>query len=257
MGRIMAGAFVMLGGLVLFTVGMDDRAGAQTLRQVSSSATTVLQNAQDSGQQNAQPQNSDDTRRDEDARKQEDADRVRNDERNSAGPQEGEQVTLPPDTRISVRIADEINSSKNKTGDMFTGIVDPSVLIHDQVVIPRGTEAHVRMAEGKKGGHIKGKAQVSLELVSLVVNGRRLEVETGVKKSDQGAMAAKGKAEKQSATHLGSATGPAGPAGAAAGPVIAVFAAPKVEVKPNSRVEFTLTEPFTFEKPPVTSARTQ
>ncbi len=77
-----------------------------------------------------------------------------------------------------MRIADEINSSKNHTGDIFTGIVDPSVLIHNQVVIPRGTEAHVRMAEDKKGGHIHGKAEVRLELVSLVVNGRRLGVES-------------------------------------------------------------------------------
>jgi hypothetical protein len=33
--------------------------------------------------------------------------------------------------------------------------------------------------------------------------------------------------------------------------VIGVFAAAKVEVKPNTRVEFTLAEPFTFEKPKV------
>lgn len=196
-------------------------------------------------QQNAQQQNtpapsadSDDSRRDGDARK-------------SDVPAEGERITLPPDSRISVRIADEINSSKNHTGDMFTGIVDPSVLVRDQVVIPRGTEAHVRMAEDKKGGHVHGQAKVSLELVSLVVNGRRLEVDSDIRTNDKGAMAAKAKAEKDSAGHMGSSTGPAGPAGAAAGPVIAVFAAAKVEVKPNTRVEFTLAEPFTFEKPPV------
>jgi hypothetical protein len=201
--------------------------------------------APEQGQDNAQQQNtpapsadSDDSHRDGDARK-------------SDVPAEGERITLPPDSRISVRIADEINSSKNHTGDMFTGIVDPSVLVRDQVVIPRGTEAHVRMAEAKKGGHIHGQAKVSLELVSLVVNGRRLEVDSDIRTNDKGAMAAKAKAEKNSASHMGSSTGPAGPAGAAAGPVIAVFAAAKVEVKPNTRVEFTLAEPFTFEKPPV------
>ncbi len=86
---------------------------------------------------------------------------------------------------------------------MFTGIVDPSVMIHDNVVIPRGTEAHVRLADRKKGGHVHGKAKISLELVSLVVNGRRLEVESNVQSKDKGALAAKGKAEKDSATHLG------------------------------------------------------
>jgi len=67
--------------------------------------------------------------------------------------------------------------------------------------------------------------------------------------------AAKAKAEEKSGEHAGgSATGVAGPAGSAAGPVIAVFSAAKVEVKANSRVEFILAEPFTFARPPVTNA---
>ncbi len=224
-------ALISVAALLLCTGPVVQRSSAQAPEQ---------------GQDNAQQQNSpppaanaNESSSDSDVRK-------------SNVPAEGERITLPPDSKISVRIADEINSSKNHTGDMFTGIVDPSVLVHDQVVIPRGTEAHVRMAEAKKGGHVHGEAKVSLELVSLVVNGHRLEVDSDIKTNDKGAMAAKAKAEKNSAGHMGSATGPAGPAGAAAGPVIAVFAAPKVEVKPNTRLEFTLAEPFSFEKPPVT-----
>jgi hypothetical protein len=209
-------------------------------------------NQQDNGQQSGASQNADDARRDEEGRRQQELDdRARSDERRSDAPREGDVITLPADSRISVRIADAIDSNHNHDGDMFTGIVDPSVMIHDNVVIPRGTEAHVRLADRKKGGHIHGKAKISLELVSLVVNGRRLEVESDLHSKDKGALAAKGKAEKDSATHMGSASGLAGPAGAAAGPVIGVFAAAKVEVKPNTRVEFTLAEPFTFEKPKV------
>lgn len=205
-------------------------------------------------------QSADDARRDDDARRRDDdrarqddrrADDRRADDRRSDGPDEGDLITLPADSIISVRIADEINSGKNHTGDLFTGIVDPSVTIHDRVVIPRGTEAHVRMEHNKKGGHVKGKAEVSLDLISLVVNGRRLEVVSDPEKRDQGTLAAKGKAEAKSG-RVGSATGPAGPAGAAADPVIAAFSAAKVEVKANTRVEFILSEPFTFHRPPVT-----
>jgi hypothetical protein len=250
-------AFVVMGAVVLFAGSAADRAGAQTSRQSELRAAIAQDNSrQDSGQQAGQPQNSDYPRRD-DARRNDtrrsDDDRARRDERRSDAPAEGERVTLPPDSIISVRIADEISSNKNHTGDIFTGIVDPSVLIHDQVVIPRGTEAHVRMAEDKKGGHIHGKAEVRLELISLVVNGRRLGVESDPEVRGQGAGAAKVKAEAKSGEHLGgSATGVAGPAGSAAGPVIAAFSAAKVEMKPNSRVEFILAEPFTFARPPVT-----
>ncbi len=185
-------------------------------------------------------------------RSQDDSGKAQSPEAEAKPADEGQRVTLPPNTVISVRIADEISSNHNHEGDLFTGIVDPSVLVQDRVMIPRGTEAHVRMAYRKKGGHVKGKAEVHLELVSLVVNGTRLGVATDVEMKDKGAMQAKADAEKQSAQHMGSATGLAGPAGAAAGPVIGVFTAAKVEIKPNTRVEFTLAEPFTFDKPPVT-----
>jgi hypothetical protein len=241
-GRISAALLVMV-GMILF-------AGSAASRQDNDRQND---GRQDDGQQaGPPPQNPDDTRRD-DTRAPDD-NRGRRDDRRSDAPEEGERVTLPPDTIISVRIADEINSSKNHTGDILTGIVDPSVLIHDQVMIPRGTEAHVRMADDKKGGHIHGKAQVRLELISLVVNGRRLGVESDPEVRGQGAAAAKAKAEAKSGEHLGSASSVAGPAGSAAGPVIAVFSAAKVEIKANSRVEFILAEPFTFARPPVTNA---
>jgi len=255
-GRISA-ALVVMGAMVLFAGSGAGRAGAQTSSwQTELNAANVRDgredNQQDNGQQTGQPQNPDDTRRDDTRRP--DDDRARRDDRRSDVPAEGERVTLPPDTIISVRIADEINSSKNHTGDIFTGIVDPSVLVRNQVVIPRGTEAHVRMAEDKKGGHIHGKAQVRLELVSLVVNGRRLGVESDQEVRGQGAVAARAKAEEKSGEHLGSGTSVAGPAGSVAGPVIAVFSAAKVEMKANSRVEFILAEPFTFARPPVADA---
>ena len=252
-GQISA-ALVVMGAMVLFAGSTADGAGAQTSLQ----AGLKVEGAQDNGQQaSPPPQNPDETRRDDSRRadtNRSDDDRARRDDRRSDVPQEGDRVTLPPDTIISVRIADEINSGKNHTGDIFTGIVDPSVLVHDQVVIPRGTEAHVRMAEDKKGGHIHGKAEVRLELVSLVVNGRRLGVESDQEVRGQGAGAAKAKAEAKSGEHLGSASSVAGPAGSAAGPVIAVFSAAKVEMKANSRVEFILAEPFTFSRPAVTDA---
>jgi len=246
-------ALVVMGAMILFAGSAADRARARASRQTE--LNTAI--GQGNGQQNGQPQSSDYPRRDDarrDEAKRPDDDRERRDDRRSDVPAEGERVTLASDTIISVRIADEISSNKHHTGDMFTGIVDPSVLVHDHVVIPRGTEAHVRMAEDKKGGHIHGKAQVSLELVGLVVNGRRLGVESDPEVRSQGAVAGKVKAEAKSGDHVSVGTGVAGPAGSAAGPVIAAFSAPKVEMKANSRVEFILAEPFTFTKPPVTEA---
>jgi hypothetical protein len=169
--------------------------------------------------------------------------------------EEHERVLLPAGTVISVRIADRVDSNHLHTGDLLTGIVDPSLIYNDRVLIPRGTEAHVRMAENKKGGHLHGKAEVELELIGLVMNGRKLEVESDTYQKGQGVLVAKVKAAGPASAGAGAdmATG-SGP-GSGVSPVIAIFHAAKVELPPDTRVKFTLTAPFTFVKPPADSGK--
>jgi len=172
-----------------------------------------------------------------------------------SSPDEHERILLPAGTVISVRIADRVDSNKLHSGDLLTGIVDPSLIYNDSVVISRGTEAHVRMADDKKGGHLHGKAEVELELVGLVMNGRKLEVESDTYQKNQGVIAAKVKTAGPASAGAGAdmATG-SGP-GSGVNPVIAVFHAAKVDLQPNTRVEFTLTARFTFVKPAADSGK--
>lgn len=171
-------------------------------------------------------------------------------------PPEPERILLPEGTVISVRIADRVDSSHLHSGDLLTGIVDPSLIYEDRVLIPRGTEAHVRMVEDKKGGHLHGKAEVELELIALVVNGRQLDLESDTYTKQKGALAAKvqGAAAGGAGAGVNAASGT--DPGSAASPIIAIFRAAKVDLIPNTRIEFRLTSPFTFVKPPAeTSAR--
>jgi hypothetical protein len=169
-----------------------------------------------------------------------------------ASPDETERITLSPGMVISVRIADKVDSSHGHSGDLLTGMVDPSLMVNNRVVIPRGTEAHVRMVEDKKGGHLLGKAEVQLELISLVMNGRKLDVESDAYKKDKGTVAAKVEGAAPSSAGAGTDMALGSGPGAAASPVIAVFRAAKVELSPGKRIEFTLTAPFTFNKPAAT-----
>ena len=178
-------------------------------------------------------------------------------EQDNDAPPAPDRVTIAAGSIISVRIADEVDSSHGKIGDLYTGSVDPSVLIGDRVAIPRGTEAHMRMVEDKKGGHLHGKAEVELELVSLVINGQKLDVESDSFKKEQGAIAAKaGAVAKPAAGAAASAAADAAttgsPGGAVLEPAIAVFRSAKVKLPAGTRVPFNLTEDFTFHKPAAT-----
>jgi hypothetical protein len=168
---------------------------------------------------------------------------------------EHERILLPTGTEVSVRIADRVDSNRLHTGDLLTGIVDPSLMLNDHVVIPRGTEAHMRLVENKKGGHVAGKAEVQIELTGLVMNGQELEVVSDTYKKGQGTIAAKTKAAGPATAGAGAdvATG-SGP-GVGVSPIVAIFHAAKVDLPPETRVKFTLETPLTFIKPPIEMAR--
>jgi hypothetical protein len=171
-------------------------------------------------------------------------------------PDEHQRVLLPAGTVISVRIADRVDSNRLHTGDLLTGIVDPSFIYDDRVLIPRGTEAHIRMVEDKKGGHLHGKAEVELGLISLVMNGRQMEVESDDYHKQQGVLAAKVKAAAPASAGAGANMATGTDPGSAASPVIAIFHAAKVDLPPDTRVKFTLTAPLTFDKPSTGSPST-
>src|ERR1035437_5003748 len=158
-------------------------------------------------------------------------------------------ITLPEGTVISVRIADKINSSHNQAGAIFIGTVDPSVLVDSHVVIPRGTEAHLQMVEDKKGGRFRGNAEVEVELISLVIDGKKIDADSDVAKK-KGALSAKATAEiKPGAVGAAEVAVSVNPIGAVALGGIAVLKAAKVEMKPGSRIAFTLASSLTLDSP--------
>ena len=160
-----------------------------------------------------------------------------------------ETVTLPAGTVISVRLADTVDSNKDHVGEQFSGTVDPSVLIGNHVVIPRGTEAHLRMLDEKKGGRIHGHAEVVLALESLVINNTQVGVETDIFRQKKGLISSKAKAEATASANAATDTIVSQSPSDAAGPVIAIFRAADVKKLAGTKISFDLIQPFTFAKP--------
>jgi hypothetical protein len=170
-------------------------------------------------------------------------------EKSSDRSSERSDVTLPSGTVISVRVTDDVDSHKNHVGELITGSVDPSVLIDDHVVIPRGTEAHMRLTEDEKGGRLLGKASVRLELVALVIHQEKVDVNTNDYEKSQSALSSKLKDEAKASGNAGaSAAVSATPEGGAVGPIIAIFRSAKIELHSGTRIPFTLTTPFVVEE---------
>jgi len=166
-------------------------------------------------------------------------------------------VTLPAGTVITVRLVDSVDSRVNKTGDEIAATVDSPISGNGQIVIPRYAKARLRIVSERNAGHIKGRSEVQLKLVSVTVNGQVYNVKSGVYQQ-----LAKGSRGKQTAERAGigaavggligaiagggkgAAIGAGVGAGAGTGVQMATKAAP-VKIPSETKIDFTLTSPLT------------
>ena len=69
-----------------------------------------------------------------------------------------------------------IDSSENQAGEEFAATVSSPVVMGDRVVIPKGSDAVVRLMQAKSAGHMTGRSELHLELVEITVNGTSYNV---------------------------------------------------------------------------------
>jgi len=84
----------------------------------------------------------------------------------------GSAVTLPVGTGVMIRTSTEIDTERNRVGDIFEATLDQDVAYGDQTIFPRGTPVKGRIAYAREQGKLTGKSQLILELMELTANGK-------------------------------------------------------------------------------------
>jgi hypothetical protein len=90
-----------------------------------------------------------------------------------------EQITIPSGTVFSVRMIDGIDSTQSRAGDEFAATLETPVVVGDRVVIPRNCDARVRLVQATSAGHMSGRSELKVELVSVTAGGQTYQLETG------------------------------------------------------------------------------
>ncbi len=88
-------------------------------------------------------------------------------------------VTIPAGTPVIVRMIDSISSATAQPDQEYTATVFSPVVVGNQVIVPQGAKAHVRVVEVKSAGHFAGKSELKVALVGLSVQGQNYSVESG------------------------------------------------------------------------------
>jgi hypothetical protein len=93
--------------------------------------------------------------------------------------QQTNSVVLQAGMALLVRLSNTISTATAKVGNLFAATGDVAVTRNDQVVIPAGTRAQVRVLEVEPGSHSGRPARLSLEVVNLTFpDGRGVNVAT-------------------------------------------------------------------------------
>ncbi len=85
---------------------------------------------------------------------------------------------IPAGTEIVVRMIDDVDSEVHRVGQTFRASVDEPVMVGGATLIPRGAEVVAKLVESKESGKLAGRAELTMDLVSITVGGRTLEIVT-------------------------------------------------------------------------------
>jgi len=164
-------------------------------------------------------------------------------------------VTVPSGAIITVRTIDAVDSSVNKTGQVFKASLDAPIVVDDRVIVPKGADAYIKLVNASSAGKFAGKSELTLDLQSVAFQGQTYNVSTsdvqqsGKSRGKDSAMKIGGGAAL-GALIGGIAGGGKGAAigaavGGGAGTGVQVFTKGKqVKIPSETRLDFTLQQPF-------------
>jgi hypothetical protein len=85
---------------------------------------------------------------------------------------------LPAGTNIVIRMIDGVDSEVNRLGQTFAASIDEPVIVNSQQVIARGADVVVKLVDEKESGRLTGRSELTLDLVSVKVNGQMVDLNT-------------------------------------------------------------------------------
>ncbi len=93
-------------------------------------------------------------------------------------PPQPQSYTIPAGTVVTVRLVDSIDSSRNRAGEEFAATLDSPIVVDNQVIVPRNSDARVRLVQARSAGHMTGRSELEVTLVSVSAGGTSYPVQS-------------------------------------------------------------------------------
>jgi hypothetical protein len=93
--------------------------------------------------------------------------------------EESNRDMIPSGTVLTVRMVDSVDSQRDRVGQTFQASLDEPVLDPDgRTLVPRGADVLIKLVDDQQSGKIEGRTVLTLDIVSLRVNGRDVDIDT-------------------------------------------------------------------------------
>ena len=79
-----------------------------------------------------------------------------------AMPQAAREATIESETRARVVLQSQISSKLNESGDHLSAVLDESIYVGGELVLPRGTEFHGRVTQAKPAGRGQKNGEIGI-----------------------------------------------------------------------------------------------
>jgi hypothetical protein len=86
----------------------------------------------------------------------------------AASTSDASQLTIPSGTKVPLALKQAISTKNARAGDAVYAVTTFPVVINDRIVIPAGTYVQGRISDVKRGGRIKGRAEVLMHFSTLI-----------------------------------------------------------------------------------------
>ena len=87
---------------------------------------------------------------------------------NQADASAANQLSIPSGTRVPLALKQAISTKNAREGDAVYAVTTFPVVMNERIVIPAGTYVQGRISNVKRGGRIKGRAEVLMHFSTLI-----------------------------------------------------------------------------------------
>jgi hypothetical protein len=179
-------------------------------------------------------------------------------------PAQPRKIVVPEGTEVRVITSDAIDSDKSKIGSTFQASLYAPITVGEEVVVPKNANISIKLLDAASAGKVKGKSEIQIGLDSVEVQGKRYPLQSTTYE-EAGKSQGKQTAKKVGigagvGTAIGAIAG--GGKGAAIGAAVgggaglatqAFKKGDKLQIPPETKIDFTLEKGVEITLPPKTT----